>query len=202
MLVNPTEPTEAPSDPTSNMELNTTPVANTPNTPNTTSGSDPVSDSTTTRPDIWIATGTAAFLIIVLVSITATAGCIVCKRRASRKRASTSDEVNQYNYIDSSQIHARRTMPTVPIAAQRVDEEYGREELEYVEMVPATDHDHALQTLSHTPPDEPEYISIKSQSLPATRTVSAVEEDGLITNAAYMSSIEMTRNVAYPTFRD
>ena len=164
---------------------------------------------------IWIAAGTVALLVAVFVGVCFAVCCIMYRRRRANKtpKAPPSDEPHHYDYIDSDRIYTltRGVSHNLPAATHTLVEEYDNEEMEYIDMAEAeyidmAEADQPLQTFSATANlmssvEEPEYMSIDAQTLPAS-PASETARGGMMDNAAYMNSMEMTTNVAYPAIKE
>ena len=139
------------------------------------------------------------------------------RRRASKtpKAPPPSDEPHHYDYINSDRIYTltRGVSHNLPAATHTLVEEYDNEEMEYIDMAEAeyidmAEADQPLQTFSATANlmssvEEPEYMSIDSQALPAgPASETAGGHNGMMDNAAYINSMEMTTNVAYPANKE
>ena len=145
--------------------------------------------------------------------------CIVYRRRRASKTPKApppSDEPHHYDYINSDRIYTltRGVSHNLPAATHTLVEEYDYEEMDYIDMAEAeyidmaeaeyidmAEADQPLQTFSATANlmssvEEPEYVNIDSQALPAG-PASETARGGMMDNAAYMNSMEMTTNVAY-----
>lgn len=153
----------------------------------------------------WIATAISALLITLIVGATIIAFYIIRKQRRSKTSdlSDLSDEVDQYDYINPNHLNTPTTTPTV---LHRMTQD--QQSLGYIDIIPSAEQEEILRdvhvTADTTTQNEPEYLSITGHSLPATGAISsaAQEDDEVMANAAYVSSIVMTDNVAYPAFRE
>ena len=194
-------------------------------------GGDGSTQSQSVPLSIWIAAGTVALLVMVFVGVCFAVCCIVYRRRRASKtpKAPPSDEPHHYDYIDLDRIYTltREVSHNLPAATHTLVEEYDNEEMEYIDMAEAeyidmaeaeyidmaeaeyihmAEADQPLQTFSGTATlvssvEEPEYMSIDAQTLPAS-PASETARGGMMDNAAYMNSMEMTTNVAYPAIKE
>ena len=154
----------------------------------------------------WIATAISAVLITLIVGVTILVLYIIHKQRRSKTSdlSDLSDEVDQYDYINPNHLNTPTTTPNVPHRMTPQDQQ----SLGYIDIIPSAEQEEILRevhvTADTTTQNEPEYLSITGHSLPATGAISsaAQEDEELMANAAYVSSIVMTDNVAYPAFRE
>ena len=172
---------------------------------------------------IWIAAGTVVLLVTVFVGGCFAVCCILYRRRRANKTPKApppSDEPHHYDFIDSDRIYTltRGVSHNLPAATHTLVEEYDNEEMEYIDMdeaeyidmaeaeyIDMAEADQPLQTFSATANlmssvEEPEYMSIDAQTLPAS-PASERARGGIMDNAAYMNSMEITTNVAYPAIK-
>ena len=179
-------------------------------------GDDGSTQSQSVPLSIWIAAGTVVLLVTVFVGGCFAVCCIMYRRRRANKTPKApppSDEPHHYDYIDSDRIYTltREVSHNLPAATHTLVEEYDNEEMEYIDMAEAeyidmAEADQPLQTFSATANlmpsvEEPEYMSIDSQAQPAS-PASEMARGGMMDDAAYMNSMEMTTNVAYPAIKE